>query len=623
MFGKIFSMGAALLAAVCIVNGAEVTARASGKNASVRELSPGVWQLEVAPGKGWFQIQFAQKAAQWGGGKATMTVKVVEPAGKLPGITLSSEGPRNAIAEGYVQNILKHGAKVVVSTPHKGDTAPRYITLSVKNPETPVKLEISEVDLAAGLAAGAAAQTPAKTTEKGTVMRPRQAPLPPVMFKGKPFFPLGAYDTFQYNEAGKFGSIDPDFVVAGGNLTDLGIIYLPENLAGSEAYKRCYRLEGQEQFLAALEKNKDNPLWKDVAILIGLGANVMYDDSRIGAKGGHNAMFVPARGEALEIRKKVLAETCRKLAQYPNVLGYTTDEPENFAWKYYEKNCQEGWKKEKDVDLARRIIEWTGWTTPVIRENHPGAQLVPIIGWWTTYEHTSPLYDVIIANYYPSKKLGMKEFESDLYAIVYDSGKMVEAARKHGKTAIMMPCMYDLRADRVPMTLPEQLYLMFAPIARGAMGIHGWRLQRCSDGYRKFVIYPAMKEVHKLKEFFLGEWLDEYVKSDRDTASVEYLKQFQERVREITGLEDEAKYVVKDAVPDVTYCLRRHPDGRYLLLCVNNMRTPVEATFTFGLPKLPRFMVDNINRNDKVWFKGNQATVKFAPFGVHAYIFQP
>ena len=173
------------------------------------------------------------------------------------------------------------------------------------------------------------------------------------------------------------------------------------------------------------------------------------------------------------------------------------------------------------------------------------------------------------------------------------------------------------------MTLPEQLYLMFAPIARGAMGIHGWRLQRCSDGYRKFVIYPAMKEVHKLKEFFLGEWLDEYVKSDRDTASVDYLKQFQERVREITGLEDEAKYVVKDAVPDVTYCLRRHPDGRYLLLCVNNMRTPVEATFTLGLPKTPRIMVDNINRNDKVWFKGNQAKVKFAPFGVHAYIFQP
>ena len=69
MLKKIFSAGAALLAAACIVNGAEVTARASGKNASVRELSPGVWQLEVAPGKGWFQIQFAQKVSGWGGGK--------------------------------------------------------------------------------------------------------------------------------------------------------------------------------------------------------------------------------------------------------------------------------------------------------------------------------------------------------------------------------------------------------------------------------------------------------------------------------------------------------------------------------------------------------------------------
>ena len=101
-----------------------------------------------------------------------------------------------------------------------------------------------------------------------------------------------------------------------------------------------------------------------------------------------------------------------------------------------------------------------------------------------------------------------------------------------------------------------------------------------------------------------------------------YLKQFQERIREISGLEDETKYAVKDAVPDVSYCLRRRADGSYLFLCVNNMRTPVEATFTFALEKYPRFMTDNINRNDRAWFNGNQVKVKFAPFGVHAYIFK-
>ena len=67
----------------------------------------------------------------------------------------------------------------------------------------------------------------------------------------------------------------------------------------------------------------------------------------------------------------------------------------------------------------------------------------------------------------------------------------------------------------------------------------------------------------------------------------------------------------------------QHPDGSYLLLAVNNQRAPLTATFTLDLPKAPRFMTDNINRSDKVWLKGNQATVKFAPFGVHAYIFKP
>ena len=621
MLKKLFSAIAALLFAGAVSAGS-VTAQASGKNASVKEVSPGVWHLTVTPAKGWYQIQFAQKNLVWGSGKVSMTVKVLEPAGKLPGITLSAEGPRTAMLSSYVQNLLKANEKVVISAEQRGKQAPRYVSLSVKNPDKTVKIEISDVNLGDSKSAPAPA---VKKAVKGKVqpLRARVKPLPPVMFKGKPFFPLGAYDTFKYNEAGKFGSIDPDFVAAGGNLTDLGIIYMPEELAGSEVYKRCYRLEGQEQFFAALEKMKDDPLWKDVAILIGLGASVMYDDSQIGNKGGHNAMFVPAKGKALEIRKKVLTDAVKKLSQYPNVFGYTTDEPENFAWTYYNKYHRDDWEKYKDVGLARKIIEWTSWTTPIIRQHHPSAQLVPIIGWWTTYEHTSPLYDVIIANSYPAKKHGMKEFEANLFEIIYDTGKMVEAARKNNKTAIIMPCMYDLRADRIPMSLNEQLYIMFAPLTRGAMGIHGWRLQRCSDGYRKFVIYPTMKEVHKLKDYFLGEWMDEYVKSDRDTASVPYLKQFQERIREISGMEDETKYVVKDAVPDTSYCLRRRADGSYLFLCVNNMRTPLEVTYTFALEKYPRFMVDNINRNNRVYFNGNQIKVKFEPFGVHAYIFKP
>ena len=81
---------------------------------------------------------------------------------------------------------------------------------------------------------------------------------------------------------------------------------------------------------------------------------------------------------------------------------------------------------------------------------------------------------------------------------------------------------------------------------------------------------------------------------------------------------------VEDVVPDVTYCLRKHPDGSYLLLAVNNQREPLKVKFLIDLPRLPRTMVDNINKSDVVWLKGNnKVTISFKPFGVHAYIFRP
>lgn len=66
-------------------------------------------------------------------------------------------------------------------------------------------------------------------------------------------------------------------------------------------------------------------------------------------------------------------------------------------------------------------------------------------------------------------------------------------------------------------------------------------------------------------------WRDELVASDHDTAGVDYLKKFRERVRLVQGEED-GEVVTSDLVPDVTYCLRRHADGRWLLLAVNNRR---------------------------------------------------
>ena len=132
-----------------------------------------------------------------------------------------------------------------------------------------------------------------------------------------------------------------------------------------------------------------------------------------------------------------------------------------------------------------------------------------------------------------------------------------------------------------------------------------------------------MKEVDNLKEYFLGEWHDELVTSDRDTASVDYLKKFKTRIRLVEDQEDGVMEKVENAVPDVSYCLRKHPDGSYLLLAVNNMREAVTVNFTINLPGLPNSMYDNINKSCVVGIKGCKAQVKFEPFGVHAFIIKP
>ncbi|NLZ59807.1 MAG: hypothetical protein GX901_04010, partial [Lentisphaerae bacterium] len=255
------------------------------------------------------------------------------------------------------------------------------------------------------------------------------------------------------------------------------------------------------------------------------------------------------------------------------------------------------------------------------------AQLMPIIAWWTTYKQTADMYDVLIANTYP-KKLDYSEFSANLYTISYDAAMQVAAVRANGggRSAIFMPPMYDNLPRYIPYThytLNEQLYVMFAPIVQGVMGVHGWRLQRCSAAFRKFVIYPAMKEVSRLSEFFLGEWHNELVSSDHDDATVEYLQKFKERERLVEGLEDAENKKALALVPDVSHCLRRHADGRYLLLIVNNRREPLpEVRFKLWLEKLPRKMTCNINHSRTVWFsKDGEFKTALKPFEVQAYVF--
>ena len=613
---KILSVFAAIF---CMASFAadEFDVKAYG-NAKVETTAPGVYKFTVQPGKGWPQIRIAlPKNTVWKDAKVCMSIKKLSPAGKITcGILLGTVKPdNNAIQAGYINNMLLPDKANNLKFSALGDKTPAELRFSVKNPTAEMVFEISNIKI----------ETAAVAAEKKVNKKARVKPIPPVMFKGKPFFPLGAYDMFEVGKNGQFGTLDERFIEAGGNFCDFGAVYLPPEHTILPAYKKAYFTHGQPAVFAALDKMKNDPRFKDVALLINLNANILLDDSEAKVYGMHG-MLKPAAGEKLELRKKVLAEAAKKLASYPNVIGYTMDEPENTVWQYYEKNLKHDWEKRKDKGLCEYMVSWLNWTQDVVKKHHPGAQMMPIIAWEPSYANTAAMYDVLIANTYPHKLAGKSEFDPPLYRVSYDAAMQVAAVRAagNGKSAIFMPPMYDLRKGHIGYTVREQLYVMFAPITRGVMGIHGWRLQRCSDEYRKFVIYPAMKEVHNLKEYFLGEWYDELVTSDRDTASVEYLRKFKNRVREVESTEDGVYQEVGDAVPDVTYCLRKHrTDGSYLLLAVNNMRTPVTANFEINLPQMPRFMIDNIDRNDKVWLKGNKAQIKFEPFEVHAYILRP
>ena len=577
--------------------------------AKAAETAPGIYRVEFPAGKGWPQIRFAMPRGKWQGGTVSFAVKQLEPSsGKLPGgLKFGANTPRDAVKADYLA--LKPGESVRFRFDCLGDKAPAELYFAANSPAAPAVVEITAPVCA----------FPAKSTAKK-----RLEPIPPILFKGKPFFPLSAFDSFPVDKPEpEFGTMDPALLAAGCNFVEIGQLHLPPEQT-TEVYREVYGIRGQPMIFATLDRIRDDPAWRDVAILVALGANLMFDESEA-ERVGMNNMLKPATGEKLALRKKVLAEAAAKLATYPNVIGYTMDEPENCVWRYYDAKYKAEWEKTSDEGLVRRMLGWILWTRDVIRENHPGALMMPCIAWTPSYQFSAPLYDVLIADEYPAKREGQKEFEADLFNVNYDAACQVAAVRAAGggRSAIYAPPMYDRRKGFVGYTYKEQLYVLFAPITRGVMGIEGWRLKRCSDEYRKFVLYPSMKEVHNLKEYFLGEWYDELVTSDHDTAGVDYLRKFKSRVREVEGLEDGELVSVKDAVPDVSYCLRKHPDGSYLLLAVNNMRTPVTVNFTLDLPKPPKVMVDNINKSDKVYWKGNRAKVNFGPFGVHAYIFRP
>ena len=431
------------------------------------------------------------------------------------------------------------------------------------------------------------------------------SPLPPVMLKGRPVFPVGAWDVLVRDSSGRT-VIDSGFAAAGGNLTIIGSLGLP----GHPEYKD-YRQPVLYRNLARLE---EIPEAKDMALIVALDHALYMQETFDENK---KVFYHPVLGNEIQKRIGVLTEDLRKLRKYPNILGYTIDEPENAFYKYYSKNNGRLCPKDDKHGLEPMMSEWCRWFNDTIRREHPEAKLMPIIAWWTSYDKVPEMYDILMPDQYPTKVELMPE-------ITYDAIMAVKAARKLGgnRTVIYIPPMFDKCSGYLYLTREQQRYACFSPIVNGAMGICGWRLLRCSENHKAKVVYPTIAELTQLSRFFLGEWHDDLLASDRDTTTAEHLKRFREKVTMAEGGDDGKMVEAKCVVPDVSHCLRRDPaTGEYLLVVCSNLTQDAKVKLIIKNGAFPKILVDFFTR-EQFPTKGNAVELELKPFDTKAFLFK-
>ena len=434
-------------------------------------------------------------------------------------------------------------------------------------------------------------------------------PLPPVKFKGKAFFPIGVYDLAPFNTPGhrRLGSIDPKLYEIGVNIAFFGNLSTPDN--------KMY--PGYTHIVKGFERAKKDPRFKDLALIINWAEGIhCLEDQTMPGKAKRK--YRPLTAQERKDREKFIAEAFSYFAKQDNVIGYSMDEPENTFTNYFRTNHP---KSELNAGIGPALVEYTYWLKELIDKHHPGALQMPIIAWWGTYKDVSPIYEVLIANQYPKHPdvNNPVEFTAPLYEVNFDAARAVTAARVANKPMIYMPPSYDRLPRWSKHSFKEMRYMLFAPITRGAMGIMTWRLNRCSQEYRDNVLYPAIKELSQFKDFYLGSWHDELVSSNHDAATVDYLKKFAARDELLADVKVGKKIVVKDFVPDVSYCLRRTADNRWMLLVVNNRKEALKnVALTVDMP-MPSAVKDEL-AGKTVKVKGKVISDDLAPFDVKVYI---
>ena len=142
----------------------------------VKDLGNGTFELTIPPGKGWPLVQIIPENMPAHRDRVAMTIQQIAPQGSLSYRLRLALEPAKTSDNLQLTQILKD------NKPHRVELAAfagkkmTHFSLAAHMPDKEIKLLISDIKASFG-------------TAKKAVK-----PLPPVMFKGKPMFPVGAWD---------------------------------------------------------------------------------------------------------------------------------------------------------------------------------------------------------------------------------------------------------------------------------------------------------------------------------------------------------------------------------------------------------------------------------------------
>ena len=281
-----------------------------------------------------------------------------------------------------------------------------------------------------------------------------ESPIKPLKFKGNDFFMIGNWDFAWRGHP----EVHPLMLQAGLNS---GYVYVP--MTDPAKFETAF---------ARIKELAEN--YPELAVIVDLELGFVLKKT-----GDSHGMYT---GEELEQRKQEFHRYISRLATLDNIIGYSLDEPENRITGTYQE-----WKRRNlpadtsfDQGIALYTAELFKWFKDEINRTHPQAYFMPVIAWWTVYDKSDKLYDVLIANQYPTT--GSTPLTDEFHEVAYDARLGAEAVRKLNKASFIYcpPGFNILDAGRwkgMPgYTLEEIRYCWLAPVSMGAMGVMGWRI---------------------------------------------------------------------------------------------------------------------------------------------------